>query len=245
MTCNKTVIIIPARLKSSRLKQKLLLKIGNKSIINHTYERACESTITDNVIILVDDDKLFNHCKKFSSNVFLTSKCHQSGTDRIIDFIKSSSSSFENIINLQADEPFIDPTLIDNIILRLKNNHNIVSAAVKASNPKLVNPNNVKVVIDANSNAIYFSRAEIPYNRDNSLEFHKLIHHGIYGYKKNILIDFSNYKNKYLEDIEKLEQLRFLENGQKINMIISSKISVGVDTKEDYLKAIEIYEKYY
>ena len=245
MTYNKkkNIILIPARLDSSRLPNKLLLNIDNKSIIQHTYENSKNSKYAHKSLILVDSQKLYNHCKKFTDDVMITSDKHNSGTERIIEFLHKNEK-FENIVNVQGDEPFLSSDLIDKLFLELNNGEGIVTFGFFSENTNFQNNNSeVKIVLDKNSHAIYFSRSDIPYDRDKNNNNRKLIHIGLYGYKSAELILFDSYKNNVLENIEKLEQLRFVENNKKIKVLITDDKTIGIDTINDYKKAIKYYEE--
>ena len=247
MTYNKkrNIILIPARLDSSRLPNKLLLNIDNKSIIQHTYENSKKSKYASKSLILVDSKKLYNHCKKFTDDVMITSDKHHSGTERIIEFLHKNEK-FENIVNVQGDEPFLSSDLIDKLFLELNNGEGIVTFGFLADNTNYQNSTSeVKIVLDKNSHAIYFSRSDVPYERDKNNYNRKLIHIGIYGFKTSELILFDSYRDNILENIEKLEQLRFIENNRKIKVLVTDHKSIGIDTIKDYKKAIKYYEERY
>ncbi len=244
MSC---VVIIPARLDSSRLPRKVLLDICGKPMIEHVYECAMKAKHIKEVYIATDSKEVLEICSIFTSNIIMTSAEHLSGTDRIAEAVKSIAC--DNVINVQGDEPLMDPTLIEDIALSLENfETQMVSAMHKIkTTEELKSPNAVKVTIDKNNNALYFSRSIIPHHRDEwepLLNHHKTIpapltffkHIGIYGYKKDFLLKYSKMELTYLEKIEKLEQLRVLENGFKIKMIETKYEPVGVDTIEDLQK---------
>ncbi len=236
----RTVIVIPARLKSSRLPNKLLLDLGGKSIIRRVYEQCLKVEEITNVYIAVDDEKLKLHCEEFTENTLLTSKNHQSGTDRIAEAV--SQIDCEAVINVQGDEPFIDPVLISEIAKLLQTNTMVSAMCPIFQKTEIEDPNNVKVVVNKNKKAIYFSRSVIPFNRDgielDILKYYK--HLGVYGYTKKILFEFTKLKPTYLEEVEKLEQLRVIENGFKIHMIETCHNAIGIDTQEDYNNAKEL-----
>lgn len=234
----KKVVVIPARLNSSRLKNKLLLELNGKSIIQRVYEQCLQSTKIDDVFIAVDDKKLKDHCLSFTESVIMTSTDHQSGTDRIAEAIQNIDADIA--INVQGDEPFIDPTLIDQLSECFTDSAvNMCSAMVKITSAEAIkNPNNVKVVVDKNNNALYFSRLPIPYERDEKVKKIDYFKHiGIYGYKKSFILEYSKMKQTSLENAEKLEQLRVLENGYNIKMILTKDNAIGIDTLEDYENA--------
>lgn len=238
----QNIILIPARLKSSRLPNKLLLNIGEKSIIQHTYENSKKSKNASMSLILVDSKKLYNHCKRFTDDVIITSDKHNSGTERIIEFLHTNEK-YENIVNVQGDEPFLSSDLIDKLFLELNNGERIVTYGFFSDKKNYKNSTNeVKIVLDKNSHAIYFSRSDIPYDRDINFNNRKLIHIGLYGYKRSELILFDSYNNNILEKIERLEQLRFIENNRKIKVLLTCDKTIGIDSIEDYNNAIKYYE---
>ena len=249
----KTIAIIPARYNSSRLPGKVILKICNKPMIQYVYEAAKKAKYIDEVYIATDSLKVKQICEKFTNNVIITKSHHESGTDRIAEAIKSIDCDL--VINIQGDEPLINPSLIDDLALTIKNNNvEMVSAMHNIFTTKeLQSPNSVKVVVDSNSNALYFSRSIIPHDRDKweffsknntdipeNLNFYK--HIGIYAYTKEFLSIYTSLDMTYLEKLEKLEQLRVLENGYKIKMIKTDYIPIGVDTQEDLEKVRRIIE---
>ncbi len=245
----KNVIIIPARLNSSRLPEKVLLEINHKSILERVFDK-CKQVNNSDIYIATDSNKIYNHCSKFTKNIILTSKQHESGTDRIAEAIQNIEC--ENVINVQGDEPLINPDLIIQIFNELENNNsNVVSAIEKITSfDELKNNNNVKVVINKFNQALYFSRNIIPFERDNNYlnqtekdyfnEKHFYKHIGVYGFKKKTLIEYSNFKKSKLESIEKLEQLRFLDNGINIKLVHSKNNSLGIDTIDDFNKVKKI-----
>ena len=233
----KTIVVIPARLQSTRLPNKLLLDLKGKSIIRRVYEQCLKATGISAVYIAVDSSELKEHCDVFSENVIITGNHHQSGTDRIAEAV--SKIECDAVINVQGDEPFIDPKLISELAFAIQKSP-MVSAMCPITNAsELEDPNNVKVVTDSNSKALYFSRAVVPFNRDG-IDFDKLSYHkhlGIYGYTKDFLLKYSLMKPTYLEQVEKLEQLRVLENGYAIQIVVTPHNAIGIDTITDYNNA--------
>lgn len=246
----KVVVVIPARLGSSRLPRKVILDICGKPMVQHVYELAKQANNIDEVYIATDSMEVEKICKNFTSNVIMTSKNHESGTDRIAEAIEKISCDY--IINVQGDEPLMDFRLIDNLAFTLKKEQiSMISAMHKIETSKeLKTPNSVKVVTDKNGFALYFSRSIIPFHRDDMEEifaFEKIPlkykfykHIGIYGYSKDFLLEYTNLEQTSLELSEKLEQLRVLENGHKIKMIETDYKPVGVDTEEDLNRVREI-----
>ena len=237
------MIIIPARLSSSRLPNKVLADINGTPMIIHCANVAKK---VDDVLIATDSKEVVEVCKKYGFEAVMTDKNHQSGSDRIkeaADIIGLSDNDI--VINMQGDEPFLEPEILEDVkneLLKNKNEFNMVSCYKEISELDAEDPNLVKVIIDKNSYAIYFSRSKIPYNRDNQPHTYKG-HIGIYGFTKKTLDVFVNLKG-HLEHIEKLEQLRVIENGYKIKMIKVDTKSFGIDTKEDLEKA-RIWAKNY
>lgn len=234
----KTAVIIPSRYGSSRFPGKPLALIKGKPLIKHVLDRVVKCKNIDFFAVATDDKRIYDAVKSMGHNVFMTPKTCKSGTDRVAFIAQEYLGDYKIFINVQGDEPLIDPKLIDNLAAELKNNKEteFVTAAFQIKKESEVkNPNSVKVVFDKDGNALYFSRSLIPYNKDNKkIKYYK--HIGIYGYKRNFLISFSKTDMSILEKAESLEQLRALENGKKIKVIISGKDSVGVDTPEDALK---------
>ena len=246
----KKVIIIPARLDSSRLPKKVLLDLKGKTVIQRVYEQCLKVKNVDGVYIATDSIEIKEVCETFTDKVIITKSTHQSGTDRIGEAV--SAIACDIVINVQGDEPFIEPSLIEALVNSFSNSDISMSSAMsKINNVKdLQNTNVVKVVTDLHNNALFFSRSLIPFPRDvkeisianEVLKKYQFFRHiGIYGYRKDFLLKFVNMEQSYLEKIEKLEQLRALENGFKIKMIDANSSLIGIDTREDYEEALKKY----
>lgn len=246
----KKVIIIPARLDSSRLPKKVLLDLKGKTVIQRVYEQCLKVKNVDGVYIATDSIEIKEVCETFTDKVIITKSTHQSGTDRIGEAV--SAIDCDIVINVQGDEPFIEPSLIEALVNSFSNSDISMSSAMsKINNIKdLQNTNVVKVVTDLHNNALFFSRSLIPFPRDvkeisianEVLKKYQFFRHiGIYGYRKDFLLKFVNMEQSYLEKIEKLEQLRALENGFKIKMIDANSSLIGIDTREDYEEALKKY----
>jgi 3-deoxy-manno-octulosonate cytidylyltransferase (CMP-KDO synthetase) len=246
----KKVIIIPARLDSSRLPKKVLLDLKGKTVIQRVYEQCLKVKNVDGVYIATDSIEIKEVCETFTNNVIITKSTHKSGTDRIGEAV--SAIDCDIVINVQGDEPFIEPSLIEALVNSFSNSEISMSSAMsKINNVKdLQNTNVVKVVTDLHNNALFFSRSLIPFPRDvkeistanEVIEESQFFRHiGIYGYRKDFLLHFVNLEQSYLEKVEKLEQLRALENGFKIKMIEASSSLIGIDTREDYEEALKKY----
>jgi len=247
----KKIVVIPARLNSSRLPNKVLLDLKGKTLVQRVYEQCLKAKNIDAVYIATDSLEVKKSCEKFTSNIIMTKDTHESGTDRIAEAVQTIECDI--VINVQGDEPFIEPELIEELVNAFNEDNTQMASAVHKITKvdELKNYNVVKVTIDNKHNALYFSRSIIPYHRDgwdSLLNYHENIpkslkfyrHLGIYAYTKEFLLTYSEMEQSYLERLEKLEQLRVLENGYKINMIETNYNSIGIDTIEDYHKALEL-----
>lgn len=237
--------VIPARYRSTRLPFKLLKPILGKSLLQWTWTNAKSARLLDKLIIACDDLAIKDEAESFGAEVIMTSPEHKSGTDRISEAVWGMEARV--IINIQADEPLLPAVVIDKLAQEMLNDKNVVMATVKKkikSLEEINNPNVVKVVCDRHDFAICFSRAAIPYYRDDNYE-NKLYykHIGLYAYTKDFLYTFKNLPHSYLEEAEKLEQMRVLESGYKIKVIESQYESVGVDTQEDLVKVEDILSR--
>ncbi len=239
------MIIIPARLNSSRFANKILVDILGLPMVIRT---AKQVSSLDKVVIATDSQEVIDLANEYGFDAVLTSSEHQSGTDRINEAVNILNlDDDEIIINVQGDEPFIEPEVIEKVINRVKkvkkNNEKIMitSCFKKISSELADDPNHVKVILDENSNAIYFSRSKIPYHRDHYETSSYYGHLGIYGFTKKSLNEFCSLNQSKLETIEKLEQLRAIDNGHKIAMVEVKSKSFGIDTEEDLKNAIKIF----
>lgn len=228
--------VIPARYGSTRLKAKALADIADKPMVQHVYEKCLASRLLDEVLVATDDRRIFNAVLNFGGNAVMTSKKHKSGTDRIAEAVKNIKCDI--VVNIQGDEPMINPKNINKAIEPLiqDKNINVSTLCFKISDNKELNdPNVVKVVLDSKSNALYFSRSVIPFSRDNTKTDHYK-HIGLYVYRKDYLMQFIKMKPSRLELTEKLEQLRVLESGEKIKVVKTKRDSYSVDTPADLKK---------
>ena len=230
----KVVGVIPARWQSSRFPGKPLHDIAGKPMIQHVWERCQASERLEAVLIATDDDRIAQAATAFGAQVKMTSDTHLSGTDRIAETI-ADEDQFSHVINIQGDEPLINTELIDRIATTLIDNPSIpmITAALPMENHlDLANPNIVKTVISVDGKALYFSRSVIPFQDSESPATTCYRHKGIYGYTREFLLKFVRWQPSPLELTEKLEQLRALENGISIHVIITDDDSPGVDTPE-------------
>lgn len=239
----KTIGVIPARWASKRFEGKVLADINGKPMIQHVWERSKQSEYLNDLIIACDDERVVEAAINFGAQAVLTSADHASGTDRIVEVVEPLTVDI--IVNIQGDEPLICSTIIDSLIETLSDDPScLMCTAIKIidKEEELKDPNVVKVVVDGEMNALYFSRSIIPCNRDKNDEIIYYKHLGIYAYKKEFLLSYQNLPKSNLEISEQLEQLRALEYGYKIKTVITDIDTVGVDTPED-LKQVELLLK--
>jgi 3-deoxy-manno-octulosonate cytidylyltransferase (CMP-KDO synthetase) len=237
---NKAVGIIPARWSSTRFPGKPLHLIAGKPLLRRVWERCRRARNLDIVIIATDDMRIANAAFDWGAEVALTSRRHQSGTDRVAE-VAQKAKEFAYIINIQGDEPLIEPHLIDKLVEKLRSDGKvgIVTAAHPFKNaPEISSPHQVKVVVDRTGRALYFSRIPIPLPRSRAGLLKILRHQGIYGFRRDTLLRFVKWKPSPLERAESLEQLRALENGVTVHVLVTKHGSPGVDTPRD-AKALE------
>ena len=243
----KALGVIPARYNSSRFPGKPLADIAGKSMIQRVYEQSLKAQSLSKVVIATDDDRIFSYVQHFTDDVLMTSKNHNNGTERIAESVDilCNSNDYDIVVNIQGDEPFIDPQQIDCAVSILLNNEkaDIGTLVVKAAKDEINNPNKVKVVFDANGKALYFSRSVIPYDRDNTNKIDYYIHVGLYVYRIPVLKKIVTFGISKLEETEKLEQLRWLENGINIYVKETMNSSYGIDTPEDIATCLRINNK--
>ena len=224
----KNIVVIPARLHSKRFPKKILFPIDEKPMVVHVYEIAKKSELVDDVIVAVDDDETVNELKKWKVKTIMTDINHFSGTDRVYEASKDNDA--ELIVNLQADEPFLDPNLIDRLINEFEDPQiEIATVAGKELSPDSINDVNiVKVLLDAERFALAFRRK--PLELESGGYYH---HAGIYAYRRDILDKFTNLDISINEKKYKLEQLRAIDNGISIKVVLTDRVNKGIDTLED------------
>jgi 3-deoxy-manno-octulosonate cytidylyltransferase (CMP-KDO synthetase) len=231
---SKAAGIIPARWGSTRFQGKPLYRIAGKPLLRHVWERCRRAKKLDSLIIATDDMRIANAAFDWGAEIALTSPRHQSGTDRIAE-VARKAKQFTFILNIQGDEPLVDPLLIDKLVGKLERNPgiDIVTVAHPFDDPaEASSPHQVKVVVDLAGRALYFSRAAVPFPRDLS-RMKYLRHQGIYGFRREMLLQFVKWNPTPLERAESLEQLRALENGVSVYVLITKHGSPGVDTPAD------------
>lgn len=249
---NKVLIVLPCRLGSTRLPKKHLIELSNwKTIFEMTYE-ACLLSKADKVIIATDDESIINRTKQFTNDVEMTSTKHNTWSDRVAE-VSEKYPEYDIVLNIQWDEPLVDPNTINEIIDGIVNSDDqtvMCTAKTKFKTLEEVRkPHNVKVVSDKNNMALYFSRSIIPLDRTANLEEYSLKidnyrkHLGLYAYKREFLLEYVGMQQTFCEKMESLEQLRILENGYKIKLIETEFDSIWIDTKEDLEKLELILKK--
>ena len=244
----RAVGIIPARLDSSRLPRKLLLQVAGKAILQYTWEAACRANSLDEVIVATDSDEVASVVHRFGGACEMTRPDHASGTDRIAEVVSRRCANAELIVNIQGDEPEIDPASVDSLVRTLAKNPGaeMATLATPITNRKqLEDPSCTKVVCAADGRALYFSRSAIPHCRDQDPEellggdSPWLLHLGIYAYRREFLLQLTQCPPSRLERLEKLEQLRALEAGACIQVATIAHHAVGIDTPDDYAQFVE------
>lgn len=236
------VAIIPARYGSTRFPGKALAELMGRPMIEHVYKQVRKVEEIDRVIVATDDKRIYRAIEKCGGEAFLTSSEHQSGTDRISAVARKMECDL--VINVQGDEPLVDPGMIKEAFSPLLGNNEYVMSTLKkqiVDETEINDPNVVKVVADKEDNALYFSRSPIPYPRQKGFNYYK--HIGLYVYRRNFLLKYSQLEQTSLEKSESLEQLRALENGYQIKVIETKYNSIGVDTPADLARVEKIMER--
>jgi len=234
--------VIPARYASSRFPGKALATLGSKTMLEHVWDRVKLAHYLTDAVIATDDKRIYDEARRFGASARMTRADHVSGTDRVAEV--ASATDAELIVNIQGDEPLIDPEAIDAAVLPLTHEPAIHMGTLKKKieDPREIDdPNVVKVVTDRFQNAIYFSRSTIPHVRGGG-DAHYYKHIGLYVYRRDFLLRYSDLPIGPLEEAERLEQLRALENGFKIRVVETEYESLGVDTPEDLARVTELFE---
>ena len=236
----KIIAVIPARYASTRFPAKLMQDLGGKTVILRTYEAAINTKLFDDGFVVTDSDLIYDEIVSHGGKAIKSIKEHESGSDRIAEAVENLEVDI--VINVQGDEPFIDAEPLAKVIEVFRNDWDqkvdLASLMREITNADDINnPNNVKVVVDQNGFALYFSRSVIPYPRETNVGVRYMQHIGIYAFRKQALLDFYSLPMKSLEASEKLEQLRYLEFGKRIKMIETIHVGIGIDIPEDLEKA--------
>ena len=239
----KIIAVIPARYASTRFPAKLMQDLGGKTVILRTYQAAVETNLFNDVFVVTDSDLIYNEIVSNNGKAIMSIKEHESGSDRIAEAVENMDVDI--VINVQGDEPFINKEPLEKVIevFKYDTNKKVDLASLMfeiTDKEEIKNPNNVKVILDQQGFALYFSRSVIPYPREENAGVRYMKHVGIYAFRKEALLDFYRLPMLSLEASEKLEQLRYLEYGKRIKMVETSHVGIGIDTIEDLEKAREI-----
>ena len=234
---NKVGAFIPARYAATRFPAKLMQMLGEKTVIRHTYDNTLATNLFDQVYVVTDSEIIFNEIISNGGKAIMSKKAHESGSDRIAEAIENLD--IDIVVNVQGDEPFVKREPLEKLLACFTDDNVQVASLMQViTNPSSVeDPNYVKVAVDKNSNALFFSRSVIPYPRSTTIAVTYYEHIGVYAFKKQALIDFTNWPMSPLEAAEKIECLRYIENGVPIKMAITNYMGIEIDTPEDLIKA--------
>jgi len=232
----KIIAVIPARFEAKRFPGKLLKKLGGKTVIEQTFLSALSTDLFDDVYVVTDDERIFSVINNIGGKVIMSKGAYDSGSDRIASVV--INMDVDIVLNIQGDEPFMDKNSLSSLLDVLKKDINseisLASLMTSINDSNLINdPNTVKVIVDKDDFAIYFSRLPVPYKRDDQINVNYLKHIGVYAFRKDALIEFHNQTITPLENSEKIECLRYLENRKKIKMISTLFDGVSIDTPAD------------
>ena len=229
--------MIPARYASTRFPFKLMQPLGNKTVIRHTYDNTVATNLFDEVIVVTDSELIFNEIVQQGGKAMMSKKNHESGSDRIAEAIENMEVDI--ILNVQGDEPFVNKETLRKLLEAFKDDTIQVASVMKILNDNTLinNPNYVKVVVDKNMQSLLFSRSPIPYHRDQDVLPVYYEHIGVYAFRKEALLQFTKWNPTPLEIVEKIECLRYLENGVPLKMVLTEDSGVKIDVPEDLIKA--------
>ena len=231
---------IPARYAATRFPAKLMQPLGDKSVIRHTYDNTLATGLFDEVYVVTDSDIIFNEIVQHGGKAIMSQRPHESGSDRIAEAIHDLS--IDVVVNVQGDEPFVKKEPLQKLLSVFNDPAVKVASLMQVLTQQnlIEDPNYVKVAVDKNYNALFFSRSVIPYPRSKDITITYYEHIGVYAFKKQSLIDFTNWPMSPLEAAEKIECLRYLENGVPIKMVVTEYMGVEIDTPEDLAKAAKL-----
>ena len=236
----KIVAMIPARYAATRFPAKLMQLLGNKTVIRHTYVNTVATGLFDEVIVVTDSDIIYNEITQHGGKALMSKKEHESGSDRIAE--AAADMDVDIIVNVQGDEPFVKKNPLEKL-LKVFEDENVKVASLMQilKDQNLIDdPNYVKVAVDKNMNSLFFSRSIIPYPRDKNAVSVYYEHIGVYAFRKEALINFTNWEITPLEAVEKIECLRYLENGVPLKMVVTNYMGIEIDTPEDLEKASKL-----
>ena len=231
---------IPARYAATRFPAKLMQALGDKTVIRHTYDNTVATGLFNEVYVVTDSEIIFNEITSHGGKALMSKKEHESGSDRIAEAIEHLA--IDIVVNVQGDEPFVKKEPLEKLIAVFKDDKVQVASLMQAlTHTELIaDPNYVKVAVDKNMNALFFSRSVIPYARNTEIAITYYEHIGVYAFKKQALLNFTSWPISPLEAAEKIECLRYLENGVPMKMVVTSYMGVEIDTPEDLIKAAKL-----
>ncbi len=237
---NRAVALIPARYAATRFKGKLMADLGGKSVIRRTYESTVATELFDEVIVVTDSDTIYNEITQHGGKAVMSKQEHESGSDRIAEAAKDMDADI--IVNVQGDTPFVKKEPLQKLLIQFGDVTVQVGSLMQELKEQqfIDDPNYVKVAVDKNNNALFFSRSVIPYPRNKNITITYYEHIGVYAFRKEALLNFTTWPVSPLEDAEKVECLRYLENGVSIRMVITDYMGVEIDTPEDLERAAKL-----
>ncbi len=237
MVHKKVIALIPARYAATRFPAKLMQMLGNKTVIQHTYDNTVATKLFNEVWVVTDSEIIYNEIIKNGGKAKMSIQQHESGSDRIAEAIVDMDVDI--IVNVQGDEPFVKAEPLRNLLLTFEDEKTQVASLMQVLTDakSIADPNYVKVAVDVNNNALFFSRSPIPYHRDTTITPTYYEHIGVYAFTKKALLQFTNLQITPLEAAEKIECLRYLENGIPIKMVVTNYMGIEIDTAEDLEKA--------
>lgn len=241
----RKLAIIPARYNSSRFPGKPLIDLKGKTMIQRVYERVAGSNLFEEVVVATDDERIYDHVLTFGGKAEITAATHETGTDRCGELIQKKYAEFDIVVNIQGDEPLVDSRQLETLVAAFDSNAvQIATLGIYTNNETEINdPNRIKIVLDQLGNALYFSRSPIPFVRNNTSNYKHIKHIGVYAFRSNTLQEVIQLKQTDLELTESLEQLRWLENGYKINVQLTSIETPNIDVPEDVEKVIQLIDE--
>ena len=235
--------MIPARYAAIRFPAKLMQMLGSKTVIRHTYDNTVGTGLFTDVYVVTDSQVIFEEITSHGGKAIMSHKEHESGSDRIAEAI--ADMDVDIVVNVQGDEPFVQKAPLEKLLLAFDNENVQVASLMQVLTDEqfIHDPNYVKVAVDKHFNSLLFSRSPIPYHRDKEVAVTYYEHIGVYGFRKKALMDFTNWPMTALESAEKIECLRYLENGIPLKMIVTEYMGVEIDTKEDLERAARFLER--
>ena len=241
--------MIPARYAATRFPAKLMQMLGDKTVIRHTYDNTVATNLFDEVMVVTDSEIIFNEIINNGGKAVMSIKEHESGSDRIAEAV--ASINVDIVVNVQGDEPFVQKEPLEKLLMVFEDPQGSANDKVQVASlmqelkeQQFINdPNYVKVAVDKNNNALFFSRSPIPYHRDKNVSPVYYEHIGVYAFRKQVLLNFTGWSITALEAAEKIECLRYLENGVPIKMVITQYMGIEIDTPEDLERAASLFKK--